>query len=322
MNDTALMCFEWLFEGRLGCATQDADRCGAMQVEFDGAMLDYSRQRVSVETMTKLLALAARAGLSDKIHRMFAGEHINVTEDRAVAHAALRAPKGAVFTVDGENVVPDVHAVLDRIEAFSEAVRAGARTGVTGKALTNVVSIGIGGSYLGPEFVYEALRKDAEGSANSEGRTLRFLANVDPVDVARALESLDPESTLVVVVSKTFTTAETMLNARTLRDWLVTSLGPASAAGKSEAEVVASHVIAVSAAIPKCVAFGIEEASVFGFWDWVGGRYSVCSAVGMVPLSLQYSFKTMQSFLAGAHAMDEHFRTAPHARVSHRFQPC
>ncbi|CAE7404522.1 PGIC [Symbiodinium sp. KB8] len=294
----------------------DEDRSIAMFAEHTGIVLDYSRQRVTVETMGKLHDLARAAGLESKIAAMFSGKHLNVTEDRAVAHAALRAPKGTTFTVDGKDVVPDVNAVLDRVEAFSDAVRSGKRTGVTGKPLTDVVSIGIGGSYLGPEFVFEALRHEGDAASAAEGRRLRFLANVDPVDVARALEGLDPETTLVVVVSKTFTTAETMLNARTLRDWLIRSLGPSSSTAKSEKEVVAAHVIAVSAAVDKCRAFGIEDDAIFGFWDWVGGRYSVCSSVGVVPLALQYSFPIVRQFLDGAHDMDNHFRTTPLERVS------
>eukprot|EP00753_Platysulcus_tardus_P004987 PLAT12812.1.p1 GENE.PLAT12812.1~~PLAT12812.1.p1 ORF type:complete len:582 (+),score=301.19 PLAT12812.1:252-1748(+) len=241
---------------------------------------------------------------------MKAGEHLNLTEDRAVMHVALRAPKGKVLKVDGEDVVPAVHAVLDRVDTFSTAIRAGELTGVTGKPLTAVVSIGIGGSYLGPEFVYEALRSDPEGSAAAEGRKLRFLANVDPIDVTRALDGLDWETTLVCVVSKTFTTAETMLNARTLRKWLLDGAA-AHEDDIAEADVTSRHIIAVSANVAGAEAFGINPDNVFGFWDWVGGRYSVSSAVGVVPLALQYGFPIVQSFLAGAHAVDEHFFSAP-----------
>lgn len=195
------------------------------------------------------------------------------------------------LVVDGVDVVPEVHAVLDRIGAFTHAIRSGAKTGVTGKPLTDVVSIGIGGSYLGVEYVYEALRKDSTAAGAAEDRKLRFLANVDPVDVARALEGLNPETTLVVVISKTFTTAETILNAKTCKDWLVRSLTGAAgaAAGVTPESIVAAHMCAVSTNIPATTAFGINPDNVFGFWDWVGGRYSVCSAVGMLPLSLHYS---------------------------------
>jgi glucose-6-phosphate isomerase len=186
-------------------------------------------------------------------------------------------------------------------------VREGAWVGVTGKPLTNVVSIGIGGSYLGPEFVFEALRTDPEASVAAEGRKLRFLANVDPVDTARALEGLDPETTLIIIVSKTFTTAETMLNARTLRQWILSKLPTAN-----PADVLRQHVVAVSTNIPKAVEFGISAENVFGFWDWVGGRYSVCSAVGVLPLSLQYGFGVVRTFLDGAYDMDKHFFECPY----------
>ena len=237
---------------------------------------------------------------------MAAGDHINVTEDRAVGHMALRAPKGKEMHVDGKDVVGDVHQVLDRIRTFTTAIRTGSVLGVTGKPITNVISIGIGGSYLGPEFVYEALREEVAGKEAAKGRVLRFLANVDPVDVARATKDLDPETTMVIVVSKTFTTAETILNAKTLRQWLVTGIS------KSASEdVVAAHMIAVSAAVPKAQAFGINGDNVFGFWDWVGGRYSVCSAVGVVPLALHYGMDIVEKFLAGAHDMDTHVLEAP-----------
>jgi len=204
-------------------------------------------------------------------------------------------------------VVQAVRGVLERVYDFADRVRSGAWTGCTGKRLVNVVSIGIGGSYLGPEFVYEALRFAPRAREAGEGRALRFLANVDPVDVARALSGLDPEQTLVVVVSKTFTTAETMLNARTVRAWLEERL-----AGKASASaIVARHVVAVSADVPKARAFGIDENNVFGFWDWVGGRYSVSSAVGAVPLALHYGRAVFEEFLGGARDMDEHFFDAP-----------
>lgn len=235
---------------------------------------------------------------------MARGEHLNVTEDRAVAHMALRAPTGIAMPVDGEDVVPAVHEVLDRVAAFSEAVRDGKHTGVTGKTLNSVIAIGIGGSYLGPEFVAEALRHDPDGYAAAAGRNLHFLANVDPVDFARAVEGFDPERTLVIVVSKTFTTAETMLNARTVKAWLTQALG-------TDPAVTAKHMIAVSANVPGAVDFGIAEDNVFGFWDWVGGRYSVCSAVGVVPLALQYGMPLVRQFLAGAHACDQHFIHTP-----------
>ena len=199
---------------------------------------------------------------------------MNVTEGRSVLHTALRAPKGSEVMVDGKNVIPDVHKVLSRIRRFSNEIRQGKRLGATGKAITDVVAIGIGGSYLGPEFVYESLRNDPKCAKAAQGRRLRFLANVDPIDVARALEGLNPETTLAIVVSKTFTTAETMLNARSIRAWLVKSLGK---------KAVANHMVAVSTNLSAVAEFGIDPDNAFGFWDWVGGRYSVCSAVGIFP---------------------------------------
>lgn len=282
---------------------KDEARCDGMMVEAEGICLDYCRQKVTKECMSQLFDLAKAAGVDDKKKALFAGEKINETEGRAVLHVALRAPKEEVINVDGKNVVPDVHSVLDAIKAFCDKVRSGSFVGYTGKKLTDVLCIGIGGSYLGVEFVHEALRTDPAASSAAEGRSLRFLANVDPIDVKRALTGLKAETTLVVVISKTFTTAETMLNARTVKDWLLKEL-------KSE-EAIAKHVIACSTALDKTKAFGIDSANVFGFWDWVGGRFSVCSAVGVVPLSLQYGFDVVKKFLDGARAMDLHFKDAP-----------
>eukprot|EP00793_Prasinoderma_coloniale_P001259 PRCOL_00005031-RA len=305
----------------------DEERCASMmkacatrdEVTDDGyspsIVLDYSRNNVTQETMRLLFALAEKAQLRDKIDAMLGGEKINVTEDRAVLHTATRAPADAIIEVDGRNVVPDVHDVLAKIKDFSERVRNGEFRGSTGKTLKDVVVIGIGGSYLGPAFVHTALKNGTHRMPESrpdlpyvapklaaKGRTLHFLANVDPIDVADALEGLDQERTLVVVVSKTFTTAETMLNARTVRTWITSRLGEDS---------VASHMVAVSTNLKLVKEFGIDTDNAFAFWDWVGGRYSVCSAVGMLPLSLQYGFDNMERFLEGAHSMDEHWRTAP-----------
>lgn len=279
----------------------DEDRCAAMVASHSGFLLDYSRQRLTKDSKSLLFALARRVGLSDKIAAMFNGDKINTTEGRSVLHVALRAPKGASIMADGTDVVPAVHEVLDKIKGFTDKVRSGEWIGATGKALTDVVAIGIGGSYLGPEFVFEALRMDPKASAAASGRRLRFLANVDPVDVARAREGLNPETTLVLVISKTFTTAETMLNARTMRAWITEALG---------SDAVAKHMVAVSTNLKGVEEFGIDPDNAFGFWDWVGGRYSVSSAVGMVPLALQYGFEIVSTFLAGAHDMDEHFKTA------------
>ncbi|KAI9994241.1 hypothetical protein PInf_016809 [Phytophthora infestans] len=279
----------------------DDARNAAMRTEQQGIYLDFSRQNATSKTLDLLFELAETAELKKKLQAIASGEHVNATEDRAVMHMALRAPKTEKIVVDGHDVVPDVHEVLDAIRAFTSNVR-------DGKLLKNVISIGIGGSYLGPEFVFESLRYEPVAKAAAEGRNLRFLANVDPVDVARATSGLNPEETLVVVVSKTFTTAETMLNARTLRKWLVDDL---TKKGSSEADAVAKHMVAASSAVPLVQQFGIDRANIFGFWDWVGGRYSVTSAVGILPLALQYGFDITEKFLAGAHAMDKHLLETP-----------
>ncbi|KAI5656049.1 hypothetical protein M9H77_24842 [Catharanthus roseus] len=280
----------------------DADRCKSMMVECDGILLDYSRQQATLDTMTKLLSLAETAHLKQKIDWMINGEKINTTENRSVLHIALRAPRNAVVNSDGKNVVPEVWQVLDKIKEFSDRVRSGAWVGATGKPLKDVVSIGIGGSFLGPLFVHTALQTDPEAIECARGRQLRFLANVDPIDIAKNIAGLNPETTLVVVVSKTFTTAETMLNARTLREWISSALGP---------QAVAKHMVAVSTNLTLVEKFGIDPNNAFAFWDWVGGRYSVCSAVGVLPLSLQYGFSIVEKFLKGASSIDQHFSSAP-----------
>merc|ERR1719487_913360 len=221
---------------------------------------------------------------------MFNGDKINETEGRSVLHVALRAPRTASLVVDGKNVVAEVWSVLDAIKSFSDKVRSGEWKGHTGKPLTDVVCIGIGGSYLGVEFVFEALKTDPEAAAAASGRSLRFLANVDPIDVKRALTGLNAEETLVVIVSKTFTTAETMLNARTVKEWLIKELGTP--------DCVPKHVVACSTALDKTTAFGIDPKNVFGFWDWVGGRFCCWSAVGVMPLALQYGFDIVEKFHA------------------------
>jgi len=280
----------------------DDERTEAMVAEHNGIYIDYSRQRASLETLDKLFDLADAAKLQEKIAAMMRGDHINSTEDRAVLHVATRARREQKILVDGKDVVPDVHAVLDKIKDFTEKVRSGEWVGATGKPLKDVVAIGIGGSFLGPLFVHTALRTSQECAELAQGRQLRFLANVDPVDVARALNGLDPETTLVVVVSKTFTTAETMLNARTVRSWITHRLGE---------DAVSKHMVAVSTNLKLVSEFGIDPSNAFAFWDWVGGRYSVCSAVGMLPLALQYGFDKMEEFLLGANDIDDHFATAP-----------
>lgn len=281
---------------------QSQERNDSMFVEQGGICLDYSREKVDKETMDMLFSLAEKAGVAEKTRKMYSGEKINETEGRAVLHVALRAKPDTVIEVDGANVVPDVQGVQQAISAFSAKVRSGEWIGHTGKPLTDVVCIGIGGSYLGVEFVHEAFRTYPACAAAAEGRRLRFLANVDPIDVKRALEGLKAETTLVAIVSKTFTTAETMLNAKTVKKWIVDELG---------AEAVPKHIVACSTALDKTGAFGIDPNNVFGFWDWVGGRFSVWSAVGLLPLSLQYGFDIVSQFLDGANMMDAHFLNAP-----------
>ncbi|XP_024536787.1 glucose-6-phosphate isomerase, cytosolic [Selaginella moellendorffii] len=280
----------------------DTSRCEGMIKEHDGILIDFSRQRATQKTMEKLFSLSKEAKLEEKIKKMFIGEHINSTEDRAVLHVALRAPRTEHIFESGRDVVPDVWEVLDKIKDFSDRVRSGTWVGATGKPLTDVVAIGIGGSFLGPLFVHTALQTEPETAKAARNRKLRFLSNVDPIDVARALNGLKQETTLVVIVSKTFTTAETMLNARTVRSWITSALG---------SNAVSKHMVAVSTNVKLVKEFGIDPENAFAFWDWVGGRYSVCSAVGVLPLSLQYGFENITKFLEGAWSIDQHFRTAP-----------
>lgn len=284
----------------------DEPRVQALAAEYDGILLDYSRQRVTQETMNLLYALAHRMALPQRIKDMVSGKKINTTEKRAVLHTALRAHKNEVVMVDGVNVVDQVHAVLARIKSFSQRVRSGQLVGATGKRIKHFVCVGIGGSYLGPDFVYEALKTDAEAAAAGVkgGYELHFLANVDPVDVKRAVDGLDAEETMVIVVSKTFTTRETMVNAKTVRTWLWDAMG------KGE-EVVKRHIIACSTNLEKTKEFGIDSDNVFPFWDWVGGRYSVCSSVGALPLSMVYGYDVVEKFLNGARSIDKHLVSAP-----------
>ncbi|XP_055388499.1 uncharacterized protein LOC129617137 [Condylostylus longicornis] len=285
---------------------KDEARNNQLIVEAEGVLMDLSRQKVTPEVMKLLFELAQERDLSKKIGAMFSGDHLNSTEDRAVLHVALRSHANDVFVDQGKDVVKEVHEVLNQIQKFSDALRSGQWKGFTGTPLTDVVCIGIGGSYLGPEFVLEALRTYGPCKKACEGRRLRFLANVDPIDVARATEGLNPETTLVVIVSKTFTTAETMLNARTLRHWLMMSLQDEKAIGK--------HMIAVTTNVEAAKQFGILPENCFGFWDWVGGRFSVCSAVGCVPLALHFGFEYVRQFLDGCRAMDLHFKSTPMER--------
>ena len=280
----------------------DAERCKALTVEYNGVYCDYARQRVTPETMKKLYKLADAADLKGKINAMFSGEHINSTEDRAVLHVATRAPRDKVINVDGKNVVPDVHEVLDKIKDFTEKVRNGEWSEPpANRSRASSPSASADRFWARSSCTRRCARARRLRRARAR-RQLRFLANVDPVDVARSLNGLDPETTLVVVVSKTFTTAETMLNARTVRQWIIAALGK---------DAVAKHMVAVSTNLKLVSEFGIDPDNAFAFWDWVGGRYSVCSAVGMLPLSLQYGYDTMETFLEGAWNVDEHFATAP-----------
>jgi len=286
---------------------QDEARSEAMFAEYDGIYLDYSRQRATSDTMDMLHDLAKTQRLEKRIRDMVTGKKINFTEKRAVLHTALRAERSEEIIVDGVNVVEEVHQVLDQVKHFTEVVRNGEILGYTGKRLRNIISVGIGGSYLGPEFLHEVLKTEPEGINSALGYNLRFLANVDPIDVERTCADLDPEETLIVVVSKTFTTAETMLNARAMRQWLWDFMG-------NDKDVVRKHIVACSSisSIDKVKEFGIDtENYFFRFWDWVGGRYSVCSAVGAVPISLIYGFNLFEQFLKGAQSVDEHFKTTP-----------
>ena len=287
-----------------------ADPARAEKLSFtaDELHVDLSKNLITFETVELLLKLAEEVKLEQAREAMFSGEHINVTEDRAVLHTALRRPEGytPALTVDGQDVDADVHAVLKKIYAFADRVRNGEWTGVTGKRIETVVNIGIGGSDLGPVMVYEALKPYADA-----GITARFISNIDPTDVAEKVSDLDPETTLFIVASKTFGTLETLTNARVAREWLISSLREAGALdGKEASEAVAKHFVAVSTALDKVAAFGIDPENAFGFWDWVGGRYSVDSAIG-TSLAIVFGPKVFADFLAGFHAMDEHFRTAP-----------
>jgi glucose-6-phosphate isomerase len=279
----------------------DSKRGERMTVEAAGLYLDYSKNRITDPTLKMLLQLAKESGLRERIDAMFSGEKINTTENRAVLHVALRAPKGETILVDGKNVVPEVHAVLDQITEFSNRVRSGEWKGHTGKSIKNILNVGIGGSDLGPVMAYEALKHYSERSL-----TFRFVSNVDGIDFVEATRDLDPAETLFIISSKTFTTLETMTNAQSARDWLVHGLG-----GKQKA--VAKHFVAVSTNTEKVSAFGIDPSNMFGFWDWVGGRYSMDSAIGLSTM-LAVGPKHFRAMLAGFHEMDEHFRTAPFAQ--------
>jgi glucose-6-phosphate isomerase len=280
---------------------RDPGRAGRFAVEGAGLFLDYSKNRITDETMRLLVALAEERGVAARRDAMFRGEKINSTEGRAVLHVALRAPRDTRIVVDGKDVVPEVQAVLDRMADFSERVRSGAWKGHTGKRIRNVVNIGIGGSDLGPVMAYEALRHYSERAMR-----FRFVSNVDGTDLVEATRDLDPAETLFVVSSKTFTTLETMTNAQSARAWALAGLG-------GDPKAIARHFVAVSTNAARVAEFGIDTANMFGFWDWVGGRYSMDSAIGLSTM-IAIGPEHFRAMLAGFHEMDEHFRTAPLAR--------
>ena len=280
---------------------EDPQRGEKMALETEGLYFDYSKNRITAETLALLLQLAAESGLRERIDAMFRGEKINVTEKRAVLHVALRAPRSASIVVDGKNVMPEVHAVLDKMAAFADRIRGGAWKGHTGKAIRNVVNIGIGGSDLGPVMAYEALRFYSDRAL-----TFRFVSNVDGADFAEAVRGLDAAETLFIVSSKTFTTLETMTNAHTARDWSLAALG-------GDTSSVAKHFVAVSTNAAEVSKFGIDTANMFEFWDWVGGRYSMDSAIGLSTM-IAIGPDNFRAMLDGFHQMDEHFRTAPFER--------
>ncbi len=278
--------------------SKDAKRGEKLTASGAGLFLDYSKNRITDETLKLLIRLAEESGLKARTEAMFAGEKLNITEDRAVLHVALRSPKNASILVDGKNVVPGVHDVLEKMGAFADRVRSGKWKGHTGKRIRNVVNIGIGGSDLGPVMAYEALKHYSR-----RDMTFRFVSNVDGIDFVEATQDLSPEETLFIVSSKTFTTLETMTNAQSARDWLVAGLG-----GNQKA--VAKHFVAVSTNAEKVSAFGIDTKNMFGFWDWVGGRYSMDSAIGLSTM-LAVGPENFGKLLTGFHSMDKHFRTAP-----------
>ncbi|OIJ36386.1 glucose-6-phosphate isomerase [Rothia kristinae] len=290
-----------------GWFAEDPERAEKLTVTAGDLYADLSKNLITERTRDLLLQLARTADVEGRRDAMFSGEHINVTEDRAVLHTALRRPEGAspALEVDGQKVDEDVHAVLARIYDFADRVRSGEWAGISGKRIETVVNIGIGGSHLGPVMVYEALKPLAQ-----DGLSARFISNIDPTDAAETVADLDPETTLFIVASKTFGTLETLTNARVCRTWLLERLRESGALdGQDDAAAVAKHFVAVSTALDKVEAFGIDPANAFGFWNWVGGRYSVDSAIGTI-LAVVLGPDVFEELLAGFHAMDEHFRTA------------
>ncbi|WP_285636350.1 glucose-6-phosphate isomerase [Microbacterium arabinogalactanolyticum] len=296
-----------------GWFAADPGRVERLSLPLADLHVDLSKNLVTDDILAALVRLAEQTGVAERYAAMLAGEHINTTEDRAVLHTALRRPAGATpaLVVDGQDVDADVQSVLDALSAFADRVRSGEWKGVTGKKVTHVVNIGIGGSDLGPVMVYEALKPYADA-----GIQARFVSNIDPTDLAQKTADLDPETTLFIVASKTFTTLETLTNARLARDWLWAGLSASGAIGddeQSRTDAVAHHFVAVSTALDKVAAFGIDPANAFGFWDWVGGRYSVDSAIGL-SLAVVFGPEVFRDLLAGFHAVDEHVRTTPLAQ--------
>ncbi|MFD6701025.1 MULTISPECIES: glucose-6-phosphate isomerase [unclassified Microbacterium] len=308
---TALTALRESFSPDLrGWFAADAERVQSLTFDLADLRVDLSKNLITPGIRAALVQLAEQTGVAERFAAMLAGEHINTTEDRAVLHTALRRPAGATpeLVVDGQDVDHDVHAVLDALSAFADRVRSGAWRGVTGKKVTHVVNIGIGGSDLGPVMVYEALKPYADA-----GIQARFVSNIDPTDIAQKTADLDPETTLFIVASKTFTTLETLTNARLARDWLWARLAEAGvdvATDEVRSDAVAHHFVAVSTALDKVAAFGIDPTNAFGFWDWVGGRYSVDSAIGL-SLAIVFGPAAFGELLAGFHAVDEHVRATP-----------
>ena len=289
-----------------GWFAANPDRAQAFTFDAADLHVDLSKNLIDDEVLAALIALAEEVKLTERRDAMFAGERINVTEDRAVLHTALRDPDNVAVDLDGTNVVAEVHKVLEKVYDFADRVRSGEWKGVTGKRIETIVNIGIGGSDLGPVMVYEALEPYVQ-----DGLSARFISNIDPTDVATKTADLDPETTLVIVASKTFTTLETLTNARLARSWLLSGLKASGAIDDSgEAEAIAKHFVAVSTALDKVAAFGIDPENAFGFWDWVGGRYSVDSAIGTA-LVVAIGRDNFADFLAGFHAIDEHFASTP-----------
>ncbi|GBE59931.1 glucose-6-phosphate isomerase [Babesia ovata] len=282
---------------------RDRSRCDRLIKSYNGVTLDLSRQLIDSETLDVLLSLSREMGVPEKIEMLFNGGILNGTEGRSVLHSALRAPRGTSLTVDGSDVVADVYSVLDSIKEFSNRVRKGSIVASDGKPFDSLLCIGIGGSYLGIAFAAQAFMASSSARRESEGRKIRFLANVDPAGFRIATEGLDANRTMVIVISKTFTTAETMKNAVIARDWLQSNISDPSKFG--------DHLCAISTNLKLTKDFGIDDSHVFGFWDWVGGRFSVSSAVGMLPLAIHFGFDIAEQFLSGARMMDEHFRQTP-----------